>query len=160
MKTNNNFPADNEVTKTDTPNVLFSDSNLLKFFNLERENVQDFSITRRKGGMYVNITLNKEWVQCPVCRHMTNRVKDYTDKKIIHSVLSITNCYIVYHARRYQCPHCKKTVMYVRLPDLLTELDLAKVQGNSGKRINQYIKCDCLILEKYYGVARPLHTVK
>ena len=40
---------------------------------------------------------------------MTSRVKDYTDKKITHSVLSITNCYIIYHARRYECPHCKKT---------------------------------------------------
>jgi len=59
--------------------------------------------------MYVNITLNKTWVQCPVCGHMTSRVKDYTDKKITHSVLSTTNCYIIYHARRYQCPHCKKT---------------------------------------------------
>ena len=109
MKTSNNSPADNEVAENDTPNALISDNDLLKFFNLERENVQDFSITRRKDGMYVNITLNKTWVQCPVCGHMTSRVKDYTDKKITHSVLSITNCYIIYHARRYECPHCKKT---------------------------------------------------
>ena len=38
--------------------------------------------------------------------------------------------------------------MYVRLPDLLAELDLAKVQGNYRKRINQYIKCDLLILDE------------
>ena len=109
MKTSNNSPADNEVAENDTPNALISDNDLLKFFNLERENVQDFSITRRKDGMYVNITLNKTWVQCPVCGHMTSRVKDYTDKKITHSVMTTTNCYIIYHARRYQCPHCKKT---------------------------------------------------
>ena len=109
MKTSNNSPADNEVAENDTPNALISDNDLLKFFNLERENVQNFSITRRKDGMYVNITLNKTWVQCPVCGHMTSRVKDYTDKKITHSVLSITSCYIIYHARRYECPHCKKT---------------------------------------------------
>ena len=47
MKTSNNSPADNEVTKNDTPNALISDNDLLKFFNLERENVQDFSITHR-----------------------------------------------------------------------------------------------------------------
>lgn len=40
-------------------------------------------------------------------------------------------------------------VMYVRLRDLLTELNLAKVQGNYRKRINQYIKCDFLILDKW-----------
>ena len=31
MKTSNNSPADNEVTKTDTPNALISDNDLLKF---------------------------------------------------------------------------------------------------------------------------------
>ena len=40
-------------------------------------------------------------------------------------------------------------VMYVRLPDLLAELDFAKVQGNYRKRINQYIKCDLLILDEW-----------
>lgn len=40
-------------------------------------------------------------------------------------------------------------VMYVRLPDLLAELGLAKVQGNYRKRINQYIKCDLLILDEW-----------
>ena len=40
-------------------------------------------------------------------------------------------------------------VMYVRLPDLLAELDLAKVQGNYRKRINQYIKCDLLIMHEW-----------
>ncbi len=60
MKTSNNSPADKEAAKTDTPNALISDNDLLKFFNLERENVQDFSITHRKDGMYVNITLNKD----------------------------------------------------------------------------------------------------
>lgn len=23
--------------------------------------------------------------------------------------MTTTNCYIIYHARRYECPHCKKT---------------------------------------------------
>ena len=40
-------------------------------------------------------------------------------------------------------------VMYVRLSDLLAELDLAKVQGNYRKRINQYIKCGLLILDEW-----------
>ena len=40
-------------------------------------------------------------------------------------------------------------VMYVRLPDLLAELDLAKVQGNYRKKIYQYINCDLLILDEW-----------
>ena len=39
MKTNNNSPADKQAAKTDTPNALISDNDLLKFFNLEKENV-------------------------------------------------------------------------------------------------------------------------
>ena len=39
-------------------------------------------------------------------------------------------------------------VMYVRLPDLLAELGLATVQENYRKRINQYIKCNLLILDE------------
>lgn len=40
---------------------------------------------------------------------MTKKIKDYKEKKITHSVLSVTNCYIIYKSRRYQCLHCKKT---------------------------------------------------
>ena len=39
--------------------------------------------------------------------------------------------------------------MHVRLPDLLAELDLTKVQGNYRKKINQYIKCALLILDEW-----------
>ena len=91
------------------PNTLISNDDLLKFFNLERDNVQKFSITHKKDGVHVNITLNQNYYQCPVCGNMTNKIKDYKDKKIVHSVLNVTNCYIIYHARRYQCSHCKKT---------------------------------------------------
>lgn len=40
-------------------------------------------------------------------------------------------------------------IMYVRLPNLLAELDLTKVQENYRQRINQYIKCDLLILDEW-----------
>lgn len=40
-------------------------------------------------------------------------------------------------------------VMCVILPNLLAELDLAKVQGNYRKRINQYVKYDLLILDEW-----------
>lgn len=108
MKINNNFINDKEINKIDTPSALISSDDLLKFFNLERDNVQKISITHKKDGVYVSITLNQTWCQCPVCGNMTNRVKDYKDKKITHSILTVTSCYIIYHARRYQCIHCKK----------------------------------------------------
>lgn len=36
-------------------------------------------------------------------------VKDYTTKKIIHSLTTHTPCFIHYRARRYKCPVCNKT---------------------------------------------------
>lgn len=55
MKTNNNSPADKQAAKTDTPNALISDNDLLKFFNLEKENVQDFqSLTERMECMSIS----------------------------------------------------------------------------------------------------------
>ena len=86
MKTSNNSPADNEVAKTDTPNALISDNDLMKFFNLERKNVQDFSITRRKDGMYVNITLNKTWVQCPVCGLLNRKLYPSNNCKLYYPI--------------------------------------------------------------------------
>lgn len=109
MKTQKNDLVDNNVQQNDTPAAPISSNDLLKFFNLERNNVQDISITHKKDGVYVYITLNQNYCQCPVCGNLTNRVKDYRDKKITHSVLTVTSCYIIYHARRYQCIHCKKT---------------------------------------------------
>ena len=73
MKINNNSINDKEINKNDTPNALISSDDLLKFFNLERDNVQKISITHKKDGVYVNITLNQTWCQCPVCGNMTNR---------------------------------------------------------------------------------------
>ena len=40
MKINNNSINDKEINKNDTPNALISSDDLLKFFNLERDNVQ------------------------------------------------------------------------------------------------------------------------
>lgn len=108
MKFSNDSIIDDEIDKNDTINALISNDDLLKFFNLERDNVQKILITHKKDGVYVNITLNQTYCQCPVCGNMTNRVKDYKDKKITHSILTVTSCYIIYHARRYQCIHCKK----------------------------------------------------
>lgn len=108
MKFSNDSIIDDEIDKNDTTNALISNDDLLKFFNLERDNVQKILITHKKDGVYVNITLNQSYCQCPVCGNMTNRVKDYKDKKITHSILTVTSCYIIYHARRYQCIHCKK----------------------------------------------------
>ena len=40
-------------------------------------------------------------------------------------------------------------VIYVRLPDLLSELELSRIQGTYRNKIRQYEKCDLLILDEW-----------
>lgn len=101
---------DIDILYSDTLSMpVISENDILKFFNLERTDIQCFTITHKTDGVYINITLNQKYHQCPVCGQMTKKIKDYSKKTIVHSVLSVSNCYITYNARRYQCPHCKKT---------------------------------------------------
>lgn len=109
MKNNDYSLQTTNVQKKNTLNApVISENDILKFFNLERNKIKFFSITRKSDGLYISVTLNVKPHQCPVCGQMTTKIKDYHEKKIVHSVLTTKNCYIVYRARRYCCPHCHK----------------------------------------------------
>lgn len=43
----------------------------------------------------------------------------------------------------------QKNVKYVRLPDLLSELELARIQGTYKHKIRQYKKCNLFILDEW-----------
>lgn len=86
-----------------------SDTHLLQLFNLQREKVEDIDIAHKADGMCATIKLLQEEQTCPVCEFKTTTVKDYTTKKIIHSLTTNTPCFINYKARRYKCPACSKT---------------------------------------------------
>lgn len=110
MERSKNSDSDVEVDQIDTTTApIISENDILKFFNIEKNDVQEFKITHKADGIYISITLNQKYHQCPICGQMTKKVKDYSEKKIVHSVLTVCDCYILYNARRYQCPHCKKT---------------------------------------------------
>lgn len=97
------------ISSSDTTTApIISENDILKFFNLERYSVKNFSITHKNDGLYIYVTLNPKPHQCPICGQMTSKIKDYHEKKIIHSILTVKNCYIIYNARRYCCPHCHK----------------------------------------------------
>ncbi len=109
MTNNYSVPADVKSKADDTPIVpVIAENDIMKFFNLEKNDIQDFSITHAKDGISIHIRLNAKPHICPVCRQKSQRVKDYVKKRITHSVLNGEKCYIIYEARRYQCPHCKK----------------------------------------------------
>ena len=99
---------DGELLNT-TIMPIIAENDILKFFNLEKDDIQEFRITHQSDGIYICIRLNVKYHQCPVCGQMTDKIKDYSQKKIIHSVLNYSQCFIIYEARRYRCPHCHKT---------------------------------------------------
>lgn len=86
-----------------------SDAYLLQLFNLQREQVETINLAHKPDGMYATIKLINEEQTCPICEYKTTTVKDYTMKKIIHSLTTNTPCFINYKARRYKCPSCSKT---------------------------------------------------
>ena len=93
---------------------------------------------------YADRQLNKDQIE----RLATNEYMNRHENLIIVSATGSGKSYIACALGVEACNAILK-VMYVRLPDLLAELDLAKVQGNYRKRINQYIKCDLLILDEW-----------
>lgn len=84
-------------------------NDVLKLFNLEDKNIEDMSITHLKDGMHISVKLECIPHICPICGHTTSQVKDYYNKRITHSILNRTPCFIDYRARRLICRHCHKT---------------------------------------------------
>lgn len=89
--------------------AYFNREDLLQLFNLKNENILDIDVSHQADGVYVSIKLIREKHNCPVCGSGTDKVKDYTSKKILHSLLTNYPCFIMYQARRYVCLTCKKT---------------------------------------------------
>lgn len=84
-------------------------SDVLKIFGIDDSIVEHYDIFHRKDGIHITIKLINKEQCCPVCQTKTTRVVNYIDKKIKHSVVSTSPCFIDYHARRYKCPTCNKT---------------------------------------------------
>ena len=83
---------------------------ILQLFNLEYSDVQDVSCIRAGNNVIIDITLASDPVPCPVCGCDQLHIKNYVTKNITHSVLSDRRCTLRYHALRYVCPVCRKTL--------------------------------------------------
>ena len=95
---------------TFTPKNIVSLSDFLIFFHLDNQDIETFDIHHSgDGAMQIDVKLSRKPTQCPVCLQMTTKVKDYSTKKITHSIMTNTKCTINYKARRYVCPRCHKT---------------------------------------------------
>lgn len=82
---------------------------ILKLFNLENKNIDEFNVYHQFDGVHVYVRLSVCDHVCPVCGTVSSKTHSYTGKVITHSILNGTPCYINYKARRYICPECSKT---------------------------------------------------
>ena len=107
-------------------NSVLSVSTLLDFFNLDPNMVLKCESNRDVNGLSIYITLIKNVHRCPSCNNSTSTIKDYTIKKIKHSILNLERCHIIYRARRYLCTVCKKT-FYERNPFVVKNSKISSV---------------------------------
>lgn len=92
-----------------TPNTFLSASAFIKMFNISNESVDNIDINYQDNTLIINISLMKKIHNCPVCKHETNKIKDYYTKTFTHQIITNQNTKIFYKARRYICPNCSKT---------------------------------------------------
>ncbi|AMC94690.1 hypothetical protein AOC36_11680 (plasmid) [Erysipelothrix larvae] len=88
--------------------TLLSNEKILELFNLEHHQVQKIDIKGQSDALNVYITLQVEEQTCPICESKTSTIKDYSEKKLLHSLVTHIPCYIRYRARRYKCTTCNK----------------------------------------------------
>ena len=86
-----------------------SKSDLLAFFNLENDEIEDILITNEGNLSIVHVLLCADYPPCPVCGNTDVVIKGYERKKISYSILTDRNCILHYKARRYRCPLCGRT---------------------------------------------------
>ena len=84
-------------------------NDVLAFFNLEAENIQEITINNFPNHTVAEISLRPEYPPCPKCSNPRVLIKGYQLKVIKHGILTDRNCLIHYHARRYKCPLCNST---------------------------------------------------
>ena len=76
---------------------------------LEAINIEKFDYVFRNNQNFYFITLVSRGRFCPNCHTFSKKVHSYKDKKIKHSFLIKEELTVIYHQRRYICPHCHKT---------------------------------------------------
>lgn len=82
---------------------------IMRSLDLEEINIEKFDYIFRNNQNFYFITLVSRGRFCPNCHTFSKKVHSHKDKKIKHSFLIKEELTIIYHQRRYICPHCHKT---------------------------------------------------
>lgn len=94
------------ITYTQKGDSMIYDT--IKFLNLEdiADKIDDIKVTKVDDILNFIITLKINDDRCPSCGSKNITVHDYRSKKIKHSISTVSDCYLIYKARRYKCKIC------------------------------------------------------
>lgn len=93
-----------------TKGVIFiTDEIITDILNEHQGDIEDISSFRKNNSLFINVTLKRKKLPCPVCGSIKLGIKEYKTKKIKHSILNRFPCFILYRARRFICRDCGKT---------------------------------------------------
>lgn len=81
----------------------------LALFNVDPDTVEDFSFTNVDGQSFGYILLCDQRPPCPDCHNEDVKIKGYELKRINYGVLADRKLILIYRARRYICPVCRRT---------------------------------------------------
>lgn len=81
---------------------------IIKLFNLEPSDIQEFEIIPCGNLSLCNIKLRQKPTPCPYCGKPSRTVHDYYSRTLKHAVLTEIDLIVVYKKRRYYCSNCQK----------------------------------------------------
>ncbi len=89
--------------------IYITDEIITDILNEHQKDIKSIYSYRKDNALFIDITLVKKELSCPECGSYDCVVKEYRTRKIKHSILNQSPCFLLYHARRYKCKCCGKT---------------------------------------------------
>lgn len=82
---------------------------ITSFLGLKDSEVEYCKDVVKNNTTYFYVRLVNRGGRCKQCGTFTKDIKEYRNKKIVHSFLLNESSLIIYNARRFLCPKCGKT---------------------------------------------------
>lgn len=120
-------------------------------FNLHHSEIKSIRYRNNSNNFNeITVTLSQKDSVCPACGFGHPKVKNYIKKNITHSLLADRKCIIIYNARRFICPVCRKTY-YEHNPFVFSSMKIStKVVINVLEQLKDFN-------ETFSSVARRNH---
>lgn len=82
---------------------------IIDFLNLKEEEIESISTQSTPSELIVSLSLNKQFLPCPLCKIKTNKIKNTYLRKINHGIFISRKCTVLFNQKRYYCPVCRST---------------------------------------------------